>query len=149
MAGRKRMKAITRRLRMLENRLGPPVETQFDRQLRARIEAGRRRVAQWQEQERISVRDQNEENLSGLSITEILHRGRARALTRAVERQRIATYSEAAILGSGNSPCCSCSLTTITTKKTRHLSQPPSQHTRQFSMQSPNVTGLRRRRNLV
>jgi len=51
------MKPITRRLRKLETRFGPPVETKFDRQLRARIEAGRRRVAPWREQQGISVRD--------------------------------------------------------------------------------------------
>ena len=37
---------------------------------------------------------------------------------------------------------CSYSLSTITTKKTRHLSQPPSQQIRQLSMQSPSGTRL-------
>ena len=79
------MKSIIRRLRKLEDRFGPPVETASTRRLRERIEAGRRRVAQWREQKGISVRDQDGENLSGLSVTEILHRGRARALARAIE----------------------------------------------------------------
>jgi hypothetical protein len=40
-------------------------------------------------------------------------------------------------------------LSTITTKKTRHLSQPPSQHTRQPSMRSPTAAGRHNHRNLV
>jgi hypothetical protein len=44
---------------------------------------------------------------------------------------------------------CSYSLCTITTKKTRHLSQPPSQHTRQSSIRSPSDTGLQSLRNFV
>ena len=40
------VKTIIRRLRRLEDRLGPPVETEFSRCLRARIEAGRRRLAE-------------------------------------------------------------------------------------------------------
>ena len=83
------MKAITRRLRKLEDRLGPPVETEFDRQLRARLVAGQRRVAQWRQQEGISVRDQDRENLSGLTETEILHRGRARVARAKAERDAI------------------------------------------------------------
>jgi hypothetical protein len=38
------MNAIIRRLRRLEDRFGPAVETEFDRKLLARIEAGRRRL---------------------------------------------------------------------------------------------------------
>jgi hypothetical protein len=40
-------------------------------------------------------------------------------------------------------------LSTITTKITRHLSQPPTQQTRQPSMRSPSATGLNNRKNLV
>jgi hypothetical protein len=80
------MKSIIRRLRKLEDRFGPPVETASTRRLRERIEAGRRRVAQWREQKGISVRDQDGENLSGLSVAEILQRGRARASARAIEQ---------------------------------------------------------------
>ena len=43
------MKAIDRRLRRLEERFGPHVETEYERQLLARIEAGRRRVAESRE----------------------------------------------------------------------------------------------------
>jgi len=81
------MKNISRRIRKLEERFGPPVETEFTRRLRERIEAGRRRVAQWREQEGISVSDQHRENLAGLSVTEILHRGRARVARAKAERE--------------------------------------------------------------
>jgi hypothetical protein len=40
-------------------------------------------------------------------------------------------------------------LSTITTKRTRHLSYPPIQYTRQPSIRSPRATGLNKRRNLV
>jgi hypothetical protein len=40
------MKAIARRLRRLEDRYGPPVETEYSRELQRRIEAGCRRVAE-------------------------------------------------------------------------------------------------------
>jgi hypothetical protein len=43
------MKAIIRRLRRLEDRFCPPVETEPSRLLLARIEAGRRRVAEARE----------------------------------------------------------------------------------------------------
>jgi hypothetical protein len=72
------MKSISRRIRRLEERFGPPVETEFTRRLRERIEAGRRRVAQWREQEGNPVSDHHRENLAGLSVTEILRRGRAK-----------------------------------------------------------------------
>jgi len=39
------MKLVSRRLRRLEERFGPAIETEFTRRLRERIEAGRRRVA--------------------------------------------------------------------------------------------------------
>ena len=40
------MKVLNRRLRRLEDRYGPPVETEYDRRLLQQIEAGRRRVAE-------------------------------------------------------------------------------------------------------
>ena len=43
------MKAVIRRLRRLEERFGPPVETEFTRRLRERMEAGRRRVEEARE----------------------------------------------------------------------------------------------------
>jgi hypothetical protein len=45
------MKAIARRLCRLEERFGPAVESQFTRELRERIEAGRRRVAEWRKRD--------------------------------------------------------------------------------------------------
>jgi hypothetical protein len=74
------MTTIIRRLRKLEKRFGPPVETEHTRRLRARLEAGRRRLAEAQERGEWCgpVSDYDGENLAGLSVTEILHRGRER-----------------------------------------------------------------------
>ncbi len=75
------MKSINRRIRWLEERFGPAVETAFSRRLRERIDAGRRRLAGATERGEWSgpVDDDEGEDRSGLSVTEILHRGRARA----------------------------------------------------------------------
>jgi len=80
------MKIIIRRLRKLENRFGPPVETRFTRLLRQRIEEGRQRVAQARERGECcgSVGDDDVDDLRGLSVNEILLRGRAK-VTRATE----------------------------------------------------------------
>jgi hypothetical protein len=43
------MKTITRRLHRLEDRFGLQPETEFDRRLRARIDAARRRLAEARE----------------------------------------------------------------------------------------------------
>jgi hypothetical protein len=43
------MKTIARRLHRLEERFGLQPETEFDRRLRARIEAGQRRIAEARE----------------------------------------------------------------------------------------------------
>jgi hypothetical protein len=43
------MKSISRRIRKLEERLGPPVETEYTRRVRERLEAAQRRLAQLQE----------------------------------------------------------------------------------------------------
>jgi len=71
---------IDRRLRRLEERFGPQVETEFTRRLRARMEAGRRRLAEAQARGEWSgaVNDQGKEDLRGLTVREILLRGRAR-----------------------------------------------------------------------
>jgi hypothetical protein len=86
------MKTIVRRLRKLEDRFGLAPETEFDRQLRERIEAGRRRVAEARERGELSgpiYEDEEKEDLTGLSVMEILHRGRARAVARAkAEREK-------------------------------------------------------------
>ena len=75
------MKAIDRRLRRLEERFGPHVETEYERQLLARIEAGRRRVAESRERGEGSGFDDGhepKEDLTGLTVEQILLRGRAR-----------------------------------------------------------------------
>jgi hypothetical protein len=74
------MRSISRRIHRLEERLGPPVETEYTRRLREWIEAGRRRLAEAQERGEWCgpVGDHHGENLAGLSVIEVLHRGRAR-----------------------------------------------------------------------
>jgi hypothetical protein len=74
-------KSIDRRIRRLEEKYGlGPVETEFSRRLRERIEEGRRRLAETQERGEWcgSLGDDEGENLAGLSVAEILHLGRAR-----------------------------------------------------------------------
>jgi hypothetical protein len=87
------MKGISRRIRRLEDRLGPPVETPFLRHLRERIEAGRRRVAQSREGvgQAPDAIGKEWEDLSGLTVTQILHRGRARARAHSQDMQRLAS----------------------------------------------------------
>ena len=77
------MRTISRRLVRLEDRFGPPIETEFSRRLRARLEARRRRVAVLRG-EPFEVRPR--ENLtfahSGLpALVEILQSGRRRLLS--------------------------------------------------------------------
>ncbi len=74
------MKARIRRLRKLEDRFGPALETEFSRRLHERIKAGRRRVAEMRESLGLpppedwppSVEDGH------LSLIARLHRGRDR-----------------------------------------------------------------------
>jgi len=77
------MKTIVRRLRRLEERLCPPLETESDRQLLARIAAGRRRLAESNVQDgRVrNSDDRKRADISGLSVEQILHRGRTRLAT--------------------------------------------------------------------
>ena len=75
---RKHMRAVIRRLRRLEDRFGPPIETEFSRRLGERLEGGRRRLAQLRGEAGISISEQIRENLVGLGVTEILQRGRER-----------------------------------------------------------------------
>jgi hypothetical protein len=79
------VKTIIRRLRRLEDRFCPPVETEFSRHLRERIEAGRRRLAESDGLDgRVSTAgDREHEDVSGLSLEQILHRG--------LEKARLAT----------------------------------------------------------
>lgn len=81
------MRTLSRRLRKLEDRFGLAPETEFERRLRVRIEAGRRRLAEAHQRGEWcgSVDDDKGEDLAGLSVVEILHRGRARVLARAIE----------------------------------------------------------------
>jgi len=85
------MQTIIRRLRKLENRFGPHVETRCSRQLRQRIEEGRRRVAEARERGecRGSVGDDDVEDLRGLSLTEILLLGRDRVARAKAERDAL------------------------------------------------------------
>ena len=69
------MKAIHRRLRKLEEGLGLVPETEQEKRLRARLEAARARMAAWG----YPVTQPDENELSGMTIVEILHRGRERA----------------------------------------------------------------------
>ena len=75
------MRAIVRRLRRLEERLGPSVETQETRHLRARLEAARLRCGLK------PIPPERLAELRHMSIVAILHSGRQRAGARH-ERER-------------------------------------------------------------
>ena len=70
-----------RRLQKLEDGFGLGPETESERQLRARIEEGRRRVAELRARGELppATSQHDLDDLSGLSILDILQRGRARA----------------------------------------------------------------------
>jgi hypothetical protein len=74
------MKTIIRRLRRLEDRFCPPVETESWRRLRERIEAARQRLAEsdFPDCGSRTAGDQGRDDVSGLSVEQILLRGRAR-----------------------------------------------------------------------
>ena len=63
-----------------EDRFGPPVETEYTRHLRERLKARRQRVAEAQARGELPGRiyDDEREDLTGLSVVEILNRGRMR-----------------------------------------------------------------------
>ena len=88
------MTSISRRIRRLEDRLGPPVETASLRRLRERLDAARRRIAKAEGREygdsAPNTMRRESENLSSLTVTQILHRGRARARARSQDIQRLA-----------------------------------------------------------
>ena len=69
------MRTLSRRLRKLEDhyRIGP--ETEFDQRLRERIAAARRRLAEFASQEGSHPPSVACEDLSGLTVEEILRRG--------------------------------------------------------------------------
>jgi hypothetical protein len=73
------MRTLSRRLRKLEDRFWLAPETEFDRQLRVRIEAGGRRLDEAKERgEWCGSVLMAREHLAGLSVIEILQRGRER-----------------------------------------------------------------------
>ena len=78
------MRGINRRLGRLENKLGV-VETEFTRQLAVCIKAGRRRAAEARSAE--DCPECTREVLCGLSVAEILLRGRQRARQATIEAQ--------------------------------------------------------------
>jgi hypothetical protein len=85
------MKSINRRIRKLEEKYGlGPVETEFSRRLRERIEEGRRRLGEARERGEWSgsVGNDDGENRAGLSVTEVLHLGRARVARVEAERDK-------------------------------------------------------------
>ena len=67
------MRAIETRLRRLEERFRPEPETEFKRNLMARLNLGRQRAGLVQ---------RSPEDLSGMTVEQILHRGRLRASER-------------------------------------------------------------------
>jgi len=77
------MKNIHRRLRRLEDRLGPPIETEFSRRLRERLAAGRRRVAALRgEIVEAPIHENRTDAWTGpQTIVEILQNGRQRLLS--------------------------------------------------------------------
>jgi hypothetical protein len=85
------MSPIIRRLRRLEDRFGT-VETEHTRQLLAQLEAGRRRVAEWRAREGLPPEEPDKEDLSGLTIVEILHWGRERAHQAAIAEEAADRY---------------------------------------------------------
>ena len=76
------MRTISRRLQRLEEGFGLGPETEEDRRLRERLEKFRRRIAERRAREGLPPLETDEhqrEDLRGLTIVQILQRGRARA----------------------------------------------------------------------
>ena len=76
------MRVISRRLRKLENSFGLAPETEFSKRLRERIEGALRRVAEFDAREGRPPRNvakREPEEVSGLSVEQILLRGRMKA----------------------------------------------------------------------
>jgi hypothetical protein len=82
------MKTIIRRQRRLEDQFCPSMETESSRRLRESLEAGLRRVAEAKKRNEWSgsIDDGERENLAGLSVMEILDRGRARIARAKVQK---------------------------------------------------------------
>ena len=77
------MRALQRRLLRLEDRFGPPVETEYSRELRRRIEAGLRRVA---EARGIPYVPPRYADFTQLTLAEALQRRRDRARQNTIEK---------------------------------------------------------------
>jgi len=71
------MRPIARRLRRLEDRFGLEPETEASRELRRRMEAGRRRVAEWRGEAYVPLPPPTD--VTGLTLPEAIIRGRDRA----------------------------------------------------------------------
>ena len=71
------MKAMDRRLRRLEDRYGPPMETEYSRELQRRIEAGLRRVAEARGEDYVPLPPCT--YVPGLTLAGAILRGRERA----------------------------------------------------------------------
>ena len=70
-------RALHRRLLRIEDRFSPPVETEYMQELRRRIEAGRRRVAEWMGEAYVPMPSPTD--VIGLTLPEAIFRGRDRA----------------------------------------------------------------------
>lgn len=83
------MKAITRRVIRLEERFGPPVETEFSRQLAARLKAGLRRLAEslGQSADTQALPPPSHIGNRRLGIVERLNAGRERVRLRAIQEE--------------------------------------------------------------
>ena len=71
------MRPIARRVRRLEDRFGLEPETEASRELRRRMEAGRRRVAEWMGEAYVPLPPPTD--VTGLTLPEAIFRGRDRA----------------------------------------------------------------------
>ena len=71
------MRALQRRLLRLEDRFGPPVETEYSRELRRRMEAGRRRVAECMGEAYVPLPPPTD--VTCLTLPDAIIRGRDRA----------------------------------------------------------------------
>ena len=144
-------KRMDRRLRRLEDRYGPPVETAYSRELQRRIEAGRRRVAEAKGEAYVPLPPPA--YVPGLTLADAILRGRDRALAEPPSSHGF-RYYRITLAGAADTPAlprpgtrsvrrvtysladrlAGRGFSTITTKTTRHLSQPPTQQTHQPSM---------------
>ena len=140
------MRTLSRRLRKLEDcyRIGP--EREFDRQLRERIAAARRRLAEFASWEGSHPSSTACEDLSGLTMEEILHRGRMRnAATIDTDNPPLTLFDSR-----GVSPRSAAFFDNQHHEE--HLASIPAAdptHARQPSMRSPIAAVVGRHRNLV